>query len=174
MQVLHWDSWMGVDMLLSHMKSWIIFTRATSMCGGIPWALVRNWVWPPPTTAWIWAFSHRLWGGISPIFQVFSWFCPGLLPMVSSPLCCFLSMHPGIVLLHCLPPHVFLGLVEQASSWWSFLVLTTSSLCTVIPIGTILVFPMLNLALETSHHEVIFNCIESIVTTQVSSGMVCK
>ena len=40
------------EVLLSHMESLIIWVRASSMFGGIPWAIVRNWVWPP-MIAWI-------------------------------------------------------------------------------------------------------------------------
>ena len=40
-----------------HIKSLIIPSKAILMCVGIPWAVARNWVWPPMIT---WIMRHLL------------------------------------------------------------------------------------------------------------------
>ena len=157
-----------------YMNPRVILIRAFSMFGGIPWAMVRNWVNPPTTACTI---------NFLPIIVRYD------VPHLSR--CLFILSITGshgtasFVLFPIHAPKNLIALPSSAifirssrplqSCWFIFCVRTTCSLCSSEPMGTTSVFSMLNLAPDTRHQSsgiIVTRSNESplLMYTQVSSA----
>jgi hypothetical protein len=136
----------------SHMKFQIVLVSAASMCGGMPCAFVRNWVYPPTTSMiWMIAFLPFIVGWV--FFHLSRFLCV-LSTMGSQGVASFvlfpihaprdLTASPSSA-IYILP---FSGFV---SSWLIFRVTIIRCLWASEPIGIISVLSMLNFAPETWH-----------------------
>lgn len=134
----------------SHMNSQMIFTRAVSMCFGMPCAAVRNCVIPPANICVIWRFASRVgW----PLFHRFR--VALTLSSIGSHGSAALALFP----IHAprqrtvFPSWAIFIVWERGRSFRViFLEEHTLSQCSSVPMGIISVFSRLNLAPEAVHH----------------------